>query len=162
VSTEPSALPSDAPGAVARLSTAILACEWDGCARPLSGRQKRFCSDEHRNAWYETHRPRLANAAAGHPRQHSIKATVLGILSDLEWHPGAELAAAAKASESSTSARIRELRSQGFNILADLPLGNATRPHRYRLVRSTGPDGMGNRPAPDHPTHSPGGEKLNG
>ena len=38
--------------------------------------------------------------------------------------------------------------------------GNA-RP-RPTLFDLTGPDGMGNRPAPDHPTYKPGGEKLNG
>jgi biotin operon repressor len=110
-------------------------CPWNGCGAPLAGRQKRFCSDEHRNAWYELYRPRIASAAVDAPREGSIKAIILGLLHDGAWHSLSALAAAARCSDASASARVRELRAQGFRVESDLELGNVTRQHRYRLAR---------------------------
>jgi biotin operon repressor len=166
MSTEPSALPSESAQPLPGSEAAIVRppCEW--CGEPLTSRQqKRFHGKRCSNPWYELHRPRQASAVVGAPREGSIKAIILGLLHDGAWHSLSALAAAAKCSDASASARVRELRAQGFRAESDLELGNVTRQHRYRLVRpeaATGPDGMGNRPAPDHPTYKPGGEKLNG
>ncbi len=108
-------------------------CEWDACTH-LTGRQGRFASDACKNGWYETNRPRIASAAAGAPRQGSIKAAVLGILHDREWHSAHDLAAKVKADKHSVVTRLSELRRAGFPIECDPPCGNARRPHRFRLA----------------------------
>ncbi len=128
---------SDQPRSVATAPGLIVerCCEWDGCA-PLTGRQKRFASEACKNAWHDLHRPRIASAVAGHPRQGTIKAAVLGILHDREWHSAHDLAAKVKADKHSVITRISELRRAGFPIECDLPCGNARRPHRFRLAQS--------------------------
>lgn len=136
MSTEPLPVPSSPAPTVSDTGTATLrepcAC---GCGTRLRGRQEKFASKRCADAFYDLCRPRIASALVGAPREGSIKAIILGILHDGEWHAVAELAVAAKASESSASARVRELRGQGFRIESDLPVGCVTRPHRYRLVR---------------------------
>ena len=134
MSTEPSALPSDAPPCRSTAPEPILECEWDKC-RPLRGREKRFAGRACKDAWYEAHRPRIASAAAGAPRGASIRTLILAELMDYELHSLSALAAAAKCSDASASARLRELRAQGFRVESDLELGNVTRQHRYRLAR---------------------------
>lgn len=134
MSTEPSALPSSPATSPADDRRAIRRtdCEW--CKGPLSGRQERFCGKRCSNEWYELHRPRIANAAAGHPREGSIKAIILATLHDYEFHSLSDLAAAAKCSDASASARVRELRKH-FKIDRDQARGSSVRQHRYRLVR---------------------------
>ncbi len=107
-------------------------CEYDAC-EPLAGRQKRFASKRCAQAWYDLHRPRILSPAAGAPREGSIKAAVLGVLFDREWHSAHDLAAAVKADKHSVVTRISELRKH-FDIEEDLPVGNSRRSHRYRLV----------------------------
>jgi hypothetical protein len=109
-------------------------CEWDQCAT-LRPTQKRFASDRCRAAWHDLHRPRIASPAVGHPREGTIKAAVLGILHDREWHSAHDLALKVRADKHSVITRISELRAQGFCIETDLPVGNARRPHRFRLVQ---------------------------
>lgn len=111
-------------------------CDWQDCGRTFlpSRPNQRFCGLECKNAWHDLHRPRIAAAAVGHPREGTIKAAVLGVLHDREWHTAHDLAAKVKADKHSVVTRISELRAQGFAIEADLPVGNARRPHRFRLV----------------------------
>jgi hypothetical protein len=125
-------LASDAPRTSAAIVAPILPCAC-GCGRALSGRQKRFASKDCANKLYETARPRILNASAGAPREGSIKAAVLGVLFDREWHSAHELAAAVKADKHSVVTRISELRKH-FDIEEDLPVGNSRRSHRYRLA----------------------------
>jgi len=127
---------SDAPGTAAPLAVALLASILPtcGCGRLLSGRQRKFCSKECANAFYETVRPRVLSAAAGAPREGTILAALIGVLSDGDWHDLMSLSAELKALPCSVSARIREARSKGFRVERDLKRGNVARPHRYRLV----------------------------
>jgi hypothetical protein len=113
-----------------RRATNFCAC---GCGSALSGRQTKFASKDCANKLYETARPRILNASAGAPREGTIKAAVLGVLFDREWHSAHELAAAVKADKHSVVTRISELRKH-FDIEEDLPVGNSRRSHRYRLV----------------------------
>jgi hypothetical protein len=130
----PHAEHADAAGASAALSPGIVdklcVC---GCGRPLSGRQTKYASKDCANRIYETARPRILNASAGAPREGTIKAAVLGVLFDREWHSAHELAAAVKADKHSVVTRISELRKH-FAIEEDLPVGNSRRSHRYRLA----------------------------
>jgi hypothetical protein len=137
MSTEPHPATPDAPAtsasiAVGILASAMPACEC-GCGRLLSGRQTKYASKDCANLIYEASRPRVLCAAAGAPREGTIKAAVLGVLFDREWHSAHELAAAVKADKHSVVTRISELRKH-FAIEEDLPVGNSRRSHRYRLA----------------------------
>jgi hypothetical protein len=132
-----STLASDAAGTSAANGVGILlaampACSC-GCGRLLSGRQTKYASKDCANKLYEVARPRILNASAGAPREGTIKAAVLGVLHDRQWHSAHELAAAVKADKHSVVTRISELRKH-FDIEEDLPVGNSRRSHRYRLA----------------------------
>jgi hypothetical protein len=126
-------LAPDAPRTSAAIEVGILNFCACGCGSALSGRQTKFASKDCANKLYETARPRILNASAGAPREGTIKAAVLGVLFDREWHSAHELAAAVKADKHSVVTRISELRKH-FDIEEDLPVGNSRRSHRYRLV----------------------------
>ena len=110
-------------------------CDWGECMVTFRPREKkhRFCSPRCRDAWHEVHRPRLASAAVGHPRQGTIKELVRLVLMDGEWHSAYDLSLKVRAGEHSIKARISELRAEGKDIREDLPNGSSRRPHRYRL-----------------------------
>lgn len=108
-------------------------CEWDQC-RPLTGRQKRFATDACRAAWHDSIHPRINPVEPSLRRKASIRSIVLGILQDGEWHTAHDLAIKAHADKHSVVSRISQLKRSGHRIETDLPRGNVSRPHRYRLV----------------------------
>ncbi len=115
-------------------------CDWQDCGRTYTkGRlAQRFCSAACRIAHYEASAPRIINPAVGGKREGSIKAAVLGILHDGEFHSAHDIAAEIHADKHSIVTRISELRRAGFAIEEDLPCGNSRRSHRYRLRLQTG------------------------
>ncbi len=130
---------SDAEGSACRATAGTgnveRRCDWSDCGRTFapSRPNQRFCGLDCKNAFHDLHRPRIASAVVGHPREGTIKAALLGVLHDREWHTAHDLAAKVKADKHSIISRISELRAAGFKIETDLPLGNSRRPHRVRL-----------------------------
>lgn len=127
-------LASDSSQAILGVQEAIPEPCSCGCGKALSGRQKAFASKTCATRFYDTVRPRILNASVGAPREGSIKAAVLGLLHDGDWHSAHDIAAETRSDKHSVMARLSELRRQGFQIESDLPCGSSRRPHRFRLV----------------------------
>jgi hypothetical protein len=129
-----------APGnAVATVQGGIVARTCAHCGGPLQRRQRRFCSDPCRTTAWDLVHPRLNIAPPEGRRKVSIRVALLNLLSDGEWRTVLDMAADLRSEPHSVSARLSQVRKMGertgqWVIEADLPDGNATRPHRFRMV----------------------------
>lgn len=101
-------------------------CAW--CGGERKGRRKRFCADECSKAWWESEHPRINRSEHG-PRQGTLKALILGYLSDGLWHTEQQIADGIHAFAHSVGARLSELRRAGQPIEVD-----PRRIRRYRLA----------------------------
>jgi hypothetical protein len=102
------------------------------CGGPLSGRQKAFCSDPHRMAFYDQQHPRINRGPRG-PREGTLKALILAYLADGQWRTEQQIADEIHGFAHSVGARLSELRRAGQPIEVDPPhRGGGV--HRYRLL----------------------------
>lgn len=125
--------PLFAPGASGTARNRI--CRLSECGRPLTGKQREFCSRACNSRWWDLQHPRVAVVPGG-KREASLKLLILGALQDGQWHSKAELALLLHAREHSVGSRISELKRDGHPIETDAPNGCSTRAHRYRLERA--------------------------
>jgi hypothetical protein len=133
----PGTITPDAPGAVATAQAASVERrgELESCGLPLtSRRQKRFHSAKCRTLHWEALHPRVSPTHTARVRTGSLKAAVLECLADGAFRTVQQIAEATGGLPASVSARIREARAEGANILRDELVGHVEHAHRYRLV----------------------------
>lgn len=112
------------------------------CQAPLtSRRQKRFCSDRCRSAWWEERHPRIGVPLPdpGAAKQ-AIRVRILGLLMDRDWHTLRDLSMALGVMETTVSAKLRDLRKPQYGAF-EIEHRSAAAPyskraHEYRLVKA--------------------------
>jgi hypothetical protein len=122
----------------------------EACRHPLTGKQRRFCSDACRAGWWQARHPRIGLAiepAESRPKE-PIRTRILALLSDGRWYTVREIAVTLGVLETTASAKLRDLRKcprcwrhckrhprASFEInhkVAARPWSN--RAHEFRLV----------------------------
>jgi hypothetical protein len=80
----------DAQGTVAtaQATTVVRRCDWCQTV-PLTGRQKRFCSDAHKSAWWDHHHPRLGTVPVV-PEGRSLD-RIVALCADGRWRTAQEI-----------------------------------------------------------------------
>ena len=103
-------------------------CEW--CAWILRPRQRRFCSESHRKAWWEANHPRIGDR--GRREVGTLKRQIKDLMADGEWRTEQQITDSIHGFAHSVGARLSELRR------ANEPIEVRRGPGNVKLYRWAG------------------------